>query len=239
MDIVKVLLVAGGAAIVWHGFEEHKVSRGTTAEAIDVKLADIEAGKISDNNHLKIGKHWALHTETIYSYSQSKYDTGEPGPNTSISYAFYPIISHSHEHLKEVYAYWAKKEADPNFQGAAPTVRSFSVLVKTNRFDKLRDLPTDDKEVDSIKGLVVNRIRTLDDDEKKLISQSFPSVNLDKVLILDDGREPSSATASWAFMIGGVLLVLTGIGLTLYGWINGSDDEPIAGTENAAPRNST
>lgn len=58
---IKLAMIVGGGFIAFMGYEQFKVSSGTTAEPVSVSLADLEAGKIPDNAHLNIGEHIALH----------------------------------------------------------------------------------------------------------------------------------------------------------------------------------
>ena len=62
---------------------------------------------------------------------------------------------------------------------------NFAVQVKTNNFSTVGSIPNDIAEIASIKGLVINRISSLDSEEKSLVNQSFPGADLDKVLILE------------------------------------------------------
>ena len=73
-----------------------------------------------------------------------------------------------------------------------PVIDTFAVLVKTEKFDTVGDLPETFDRASSIEGLIINEIDSLDDDEEKLIQQSFPSLDLDEVLILEEDRKPAS-----------------------------------------------
>lgn len=217
MFYVKLFAIVGGGVLCVIGFQEWRVSRGTSSKPVDVKLADLESGKPASNNYVKIGEHHAVYYETVYSCRQSKYATGEPSPDTSVSYSYHPVISASHPFVKKLgaleqkYGRLDKVPATEKF----PTIDSFCVLIKTKKYDKIRDLPTGFKRVQSIQGMIINDIESLDKEEEKLIKQSFPNLDVDKVLILEENREPSSALKSWGMMIGGVLLSLGGIAFAI------------------------
>ncbi len=68
-------------------------------------------------------------------------------------------------------------------------------------------------QVDRLPGMVINRIASLGSEEKKFLHESYPGVDFDKCLIIEEGRKPSSADAITAYNGGGVLLLLGGIGL--------------------------
>jgi len=99
-----------------------------------------------------------------------------------------------------------------------PEVDTFRVLVKTKRFKTESSIPNGISSDDSLKGLVINLIRSMDAEEKKLIKQSFPKVNIDDVIILEDGREPASMMVSLGMIGGGILLALAGLAWMLSGF---------------------
>ena len=196
---IKLAMIIGGGFLAFMGYEQFKVSSGTTVEPVSVSLADLEAGKIPDNTHLNIGEHIALHGAAVYEYEQAEHQSGDPGPNAKVNHCYYPIFSTEH----------------PLFAAEEETAGDddFAVLVKTQVFKTVGSIPDDFATVGSVKGLVINSIASLDAEETNLVKQSFPGVNLDKVLILEQNREPASIAKSGGMMGGGVLLSLVGLGL--------------------------
>ena len=67
-----------------------------------------------------------------------------------------------------------------------------------------------------IQGLVVNRIEELGTEEKNLLRQDYPGMDLDKCLILEEGRQPSGFGAVFLMGGGGLALLLGGGWLLLY-----------------------
>jgi hypothetical protein len=226
---VKIFLVAGGCVLGWMGIQEYRVSSGASAEPQLVELAKLESGSAPQDNHLKLEKHVAVYPAVIYSYSQSKYDKSAPKPTTSVSFAYYPVISTEHPFVGELAVYLARQKAAPKNQpptGPVPMIKKFKVLVKTKRFKTVGDLPQMLKVEESLQGLVINKIKTLDKKEAELIKQSFPTLDLDDILIVEEGRKPSSGLKSWSMIIGGGVLVLAGVGLFLAGVIADRAPQP-------------
>lgn len=225
MHLVKFLMTFGGAVLCWFGIQEYRVSSGTSAEPLEVKLAEIEAGKVPHNNHIQLGRHIAVYAESFYAYSQSKYSNSDPTPETKVNYVYYPVISREHRFVADVAKFALQRGAGGKKAGPVPppTLKDFAVLVKTKRFKTVGDIPDRLDVEDSRQGLIVNKIDSLDSDETKLIKQSFPAIDLDKVLILEDGRTPSSGLMSWGMMIGGALIALGGVGLYLGGLVSGGN----------------
>ena len=50
----KIVMIVGGIALCVYGVKEFIVSRGTSSEAAEVKLADLEAGQAPPNNYVKL-----------------------------------------------------------------------------------------------------------------------------------------------------------------------------------------
>jgi hypothetical protein len=200
---IKLAMIIGGGFIAFMGFEEFKVSSGATAEAETVSLVDLEAGEVPENAHLAIGEHIALYGAAVYEYEQRDGETGEPGPNAKVNHCYFPIFSTEHP----LFAVEEETADDDNF----------AVLVKTNAFSTIGAIPDDFSTVASVKGLVINRIESLDEEETNLVKQSFPDADLDNVLIIEQNREPASVAKSGGMMGGGALLSLVGLGLFFVG----------------------
>ncbi len=199
---IKIAMVVGGAVLAFFGFQEFRVSSGTSSEPLAVNLAQLEAGDVPSNPHLAIGSHYALYGGCIYEFEQSKYGSGQPSPSSKVTMCYYPIVSQEHPLIQAI----ADESEDFDFKNLA-------VVVKTKRYKTFGALPDDlIAQESSVQGLLINRIDSLDAEEKKLLRESFPSVDVDKVMILQEGRKPSSIFLSLGMMLGGMVLSLLGIG---------------------------
>jgi hypothetical protein len=194
---IKLIIAVLGGIIVFWGAQEFRVSQGTSAEPVAADLAALESGQEPPNPHMQLGAHLALYPELVYEVTQSKYASGVPGPTAKVNHCYYPIISPDHPVVRS---------GDPNAR-----LNQFAVLVRSKRFKTIADIPDESRQEASISGLVVNRIQSLDKEERKLILESFPSLDLDKVLLLEDGRRPASLAKSGGMIGGGLLLGLIGV----------------------------
>jgi len=202
-----------GAIIVYFGFQEYKVSRGTTPEPQKVDLAKLEAGEWPENNHILIGEHAAFYDFVVCVCKEGKRSMGDKAP---LEYAYYPIFSLKAPGIANLLALkkrYGSLEKVPE-EELSP-FGDFTVLVKTRRFKTVSHLPkTSIRKEDSVKGLVINRIRKLNPEESDLIRGTFTEIDLDKVLILEHNRRPASPLKSWGLMLlGAVLLVWSLAGL--------------------------
>lgn len=206
---IKLIVAVLGGIIVFWGVQEFRVSQGTSAEPVAADLAALESGREPPNAHLQLGPHLALYPALVYEVTQSKYATGDPGPTAKVNHCYYPIISLNHPVVRS---------EDPNAQ-----LDKFAVLVRSKRFNTIADIPEESRQEASISGLVVNRIQSLDKEERKLILESFPSLDLDKVLLLEDGRRPASLAKSGGMIGGGLLLGLIGVAWMFLGTASTSE----------------
>lgn len=204
MSRIRLALIVIGGMVAFFGLQEFRVSRGTSTEPVSIELAELESGKPLPNNHLQIGPHVALYPATVYMYRQGKYSSAEPTTSTSVNYCFYPIISKEHPVFTAVE------------QGQEPGVTNLAVLVKTKRFPTIGSITSETHEEAGVQGLVINEIDALDNDEKKLIQESFPQVDVDKLWILEQDRKPATLAKSLGMLFGGVVLALGGIGWILF-----------------------
>ncbi len=216
---VKIALLVIGGILAFFGFQEFRLSSGASGEPISADMAAAEAGTEPSNTHVVFGAHSAIYGASIYEYTQSKYDSSEPGPSTKVTHAYYPVISTKHpfnvawDELAEKYGSFDDVPETETF----PDLTTFTVLVKTKRFDTIGSIPDGIIDEQSVQGLLINRISGLDNEEENLIKQSFPQVDVDKVLILEEGRKPSGILKSLGMLLGGLALAVVGVGLFFIG----------------------
>lgn len=98
-----------------------------------------------------------------------------------------------------------------------PDLNSFSVIVKAKHFKTVGSIPDGLKGEDSLEGLVINQVESLDKEEKNLIRSSFPGADLEHVVIIQAGRKPTPLIKSLGMVGGGVLLAVLGIVLFFAG----------------------
>ncbi|MDJ0848593.1 MAG: hypothetical protein QNK04_09465 [Myxococcota bacterium] len=137
-----------------------------------------------------------------------------PAAAGRIRYAYDPVLSGSHPQMGQL----ANLERlygglDQVPEDMLPRPDDFALLVKTFRHKSVGSLPDANwAEGTPVRGLVVNRIYELKDDEEELIRQSFPGVSLERLLVLEEGRTPASERKAFAMMGGGALLAVVGLG---------------------------
>ena len=214
---IKLAMIFVGGILAWVGYNEFRVSDGASADPQPVELAEIEAGLVPDNTHLEIAPHWRMYQGLVFRYEVEVWENQDDvTDDTKIQYSYYPVLSGSHPQMRQI----ANLKRLYNGLGEVPedvlpTPDDFALLVKTTRYKTVASLPEATwAEGESVRGLIVNRIYELKDDELELIRQSFPGVSLDRLLVLEEGRTPATARKAFAMMGGGA-----GVGLLGIGWL--------------------
>lgn len=216
---IKIAVVVVGGIAAFYGIQELRVSHGASTEAVEVDLATLEAGDALPDSHIRLGPHIALYPMCYYEYRKGKHEHGEPGPGTSLTCTYYPVISNEHSFLQAFQA-WNESLESADDQSAIqppPAIGQFAVLVKSDEFSILGEIPDDFGSVPSVQGLVINTIESLDDEETNLLRQNFPGLDVEQVLILEKDRQPAGLGKSLGAIVGGGVISLAGVAWMLAG----------------------
>jgi hypothetical protein len=215
--VVGCFLFISGMIAFAIGMAEKSAAAGASMESVDVDLAKLEAGAMPPDNHLKIGPHYACYRDMVYQYSVTR--GSKPTERTPVSFAYYPIISSAHPWAKQTEPLIKKYGGLERVPKAElPPTSSFVVLVKTNQFNTIGDLPTQPVQYrDSLQGLVINHVDSLTNDEKKKIQEEIPNVDFNKILIVEADRKPMSRSSTWFLVGGGLCMAILSLPLNLGG----------------------
>jgi hypothetical protein len=210
---IKLAVLLLGGALAFYGYQEHGLATKATQEPIAVDLAELETGARPPSLHVEIGPHWKLWDGLIYSYTTRDEEPSEPGPATELDFVYYPLVSEQHPFMVKwqgLLATYGSFDAVPGEE--REPLPQVAMLVRSERFARLGDVPTETWEHgDRLHGLLVNDVRSLGPDARQLLRQSFATLDFDRVLILEEGRRPSSPAATLGMMGGGGILSLLGL----------------------------
>ena len=208
---IIIIVIVLGCVVIYFGIQEYLVSAGTTVDPQTYDLYSLETNTPFKNNHAMINNFWALYPAAIYQYQTSEYDNSEPTDATKVDFTYYPVISEDHEFITTLWDQidkYGDVEDIPDEE--FPSINDFRVLVKTERFATVGDIPMDfTYEDNGLSGLFINKIKKLKSDEIKLLQESFPDMNFGNVLILEEGRKPQPVMIAYGIILGGVLLVIS------------------------------
>jgi len=206
---IKLAGIALGAFLAFWGFNENKLNSNMTSEPEKVTMAELEKGGYSGSNYVEISDFYNLNFQLVYSAKVGKYDK-DVKEDSTVEYCYIPIISKENPFVEKVDSYLAQVEAGGEAAQniPEPSLDSYSVLVKTDRYKKVGDLPYGFDEGAALQGVFINKITSLADDEKDLLLEGASGIDLENILILEEGRTPSSATKAYGAMAGGVVIAL-------------------------------
>ncbi len=212
---VVIALIALGGVLSFIGYQEYKVSEGTSKDPVPVSIVKLEYGIDLPNNHIEVGEHAAIYDALIYEYEERFSDPTGDDPGTKVNFVYYPIVSQSHP-LAEKLEAMSKRNPDSisDAEYEALGKEKFKVLVRSGRYKKVGELPKGGvQRLDKVKGMVVNQISSVGWEEQRLLRQAFPEINFKDILILQEGRKPAGPITSFGMMGGGGALMLVGVGL--------------------------
>ncbi|GEM_PF-6870720 len=189
----KLIAIIALAVLAYNGYDG---LRGST-DLMEYSAKDVESSGIGDNRFIKINDGYTT-GEFVYNYSK-----GSPQKATSV---IFPLIS------DEILTQYINGKSDITIK----------VLIKrsTSRFssDCVRDtscindiLQKQENSGFSIQGVTQIGLNDVDDETKRLLSQS--GFNIDsKVVFLEEDAEPKSSTKSILMLIGGILGIIIVVG---------------------------
>jgi hypothetical protein len=199
-----ICVIVIGVCVGFVGYKEYRVSEGTTAEPLEVNLQYLEDGNEIENNHVLVGPHFADLFGIVYEWE---------GTEENINYMYYPIVSEKNSYVKQLVGlkkhYGSMNDIPDELW---PTADNVVVLVKTRRYKKISEVPAELLAEEKVQGMVVNKIESLDHEEKELVRQCLPDADINKLLILEESRKPSSIFLSIGLIAGGALTGLVGLG---------------------------
>jgi hypothetical protein len=103
---IVLALIGLGGVLSFLGYQEYKVSEGTSKDPVPVSIVKLEYGVDLPNNHIEVGEHAAIYDALIYEYEQHFSDPTGDDPDTKVNVVYYPIVSQSHP-LAEKLEKWA------------------------------------------------------------------------------------------------------------------------------------
>jgi len=207
VSLLTIALLVGAIGLFVGGLRAYRIGVGSSSVATKMELADLEKSPNLTNNHLELGPHVRLFDGAVYEYETVS--GAKPDRKTKVTRCYYPIVSQSHPFRaawQKLIRKYGKAENVP--ANAYPAIQEFSVLVKTFKFKTIGAIPSEPQDSRAIKGLVVNAGESLGSQEKELIRESYPHVDFDKVLILQEGATPTPVSTAIAMMAGGGVCAL-------------------------------
>lgn len=201
--------LGGGIALIHSGWNDLVLRHGTSASPVEVSIEQVEAGHLPDSPFWRIGEHVAVTSVGVFQYSRHRGEKAEPTAKSAVQFYYYPIISTRHPILAGASSLRDQSVSlERAAMTAAPAFEDFTVLVKTHRFATVGALPTRATKEAKIQGMAINRVARLSDKERKEFATLFPHLDLDKLVIFEEGRSPAAGSRPYAAIVAGCAVCL-------------------------------
>lgn len=212
---ILIAMIIGGGFMVYFGFQEMSLASKTESTPQVISCQDLSEAGPGDNANVEMSEFMLCTMSFVYEAIGSS--------DTAYKTVWVPAVPLNGEYHQQLLS---MLDDEGNLVGEPPMPKDLGVLVKTSKASNENAL-YDLADQETLSGLVINEIASLGSEEKKILKDSYPGVNFDKVWILEHGRQPAGAGKTYGLMGGGLLLIVIGLGLGassmgLFG--RGSDD---------------
>jgi hypothetical protein len=205
---VAVALVIVSIGLISTGIKTTKLQKDVTETPVNISLEELEAGTNPTSAYITINEHIAFFWNTVY-YGSKLSD--------NIDYIIYPAVSNIDDYRNAWTALAEKYSEDEEVpENEIPKLENIKVFIKTSQYKTTNDIPTDNCEMDSATGLIVNKLDKLDNDVKELIMQSSPDTDFENIIILDIDKTPSDLKMGSLGLIGGIALLIIGLAAAIF-----------------------
>jgi hypothetical protein len=203
-------LVIGGGVLLYFGVQEFRLSSATKAEPQAITCAELAANGPGENAHVVMGDFLLCSFAFVYEEKNNKW--------SKVWVPAVPLGGEFHRQLLSMV------DAEGNLTGEPTLPTDVKVIVKTSDVSNGDELGSMG-EKDTLQGVVINNIESLGSEEKKILKESYPTVNFDECWILEVGRKPATMAKIAGLCGGGLALALSGIVLALRGRSQGAPSE--------------
>lgn len=182
------------AGIGFYGFQELRLGGVAKQEAQRISCADLAEKGPGDNAHIVLTDCVLLSHDYVYEERRGKWTT-----------VFIPAIP-----IAELTTW---QQAEDGSLHVPKNIR-FRVIVKSSEVTSEAEADRFGQQ-ETVKGVVINEISSLDSETKKLLAESYPGTDLDSCWILEHDRNLPSAGVAMGAIAGGGLLLLFSLWLGL------------------------
>ena len=181
MSLIELVIVVG-IALLFVGIMELRLSAKALPEPQTISYQQLASQGYGRNAHIRLTNFVPVTDWLIYCSQSDEAD----GP---WSYVYFPAIADDNPWGDEVI------EALLADRKVTTMPRDIHVLLKVMSVKDAEDLNTKlaacmDQPDHAIQGTIINEIHSVKKKEKALLQQSYPGIDVEKVLILEVGRTP-------------------------------------------------
>lgn len=186
MRRLRLVMLLGGLALAFYGFQEFRLSGTAKAEPQEITCDELARNGYGDNAHVRLGN-WFFAPSTFV-YEKSK-------RSEEWNHVFVPLLPLDGDYAQSL------RELPEGTSPPAP--KRFGVILKSSEVSNNTELNALG-EAETLEGVVINKIDSLDRKTKDLLSRSYPEVDFDACWILEHERKVKGPAI-------GLLIVLAGL----------------------------
>jgi hypothetical protein len=191
-------MLVGGGVLVFFGVQEMRLSKAAKAEPQSITAAELIKSGPGDNAHVVMKDFILCGNAFVYQAKKGG------GAWKNVWVPAVPMGGEYHKKLVEML------KPDGTLNGSLPTPTDIRLIVKSSKVSNEQEMGSL-ADQDTLQGVIVNKIESLGGEQKKILKESYPSINFDNVLILEHARSPATAGKSFGFIGGGALLSCMGV----------------------------
>lgn len=198
---ITLAMVIGGGVLMFFGINEWRLASGASDAPQDITIAQLEAKGYGDNAHVRI-TNCTIAANFVYHFEQVN---GKPKKEGEYTEIFAPLVPIDSEYAKQLQVAIQKGDGSN-----LPPLTKFKVILKSDKVKNDGILQSYFSKRDYT-GMIINKISSLNSEDTKLLKDGYPGVDPSGCLILEEGREPAGGGKIFAFLGGGLALVLVGL----------------------------
>lgn len=194
---LTVVMIVGGVVLAGFGVYEGLLALQSSAQPQFLTCQELIEDGPGGNRHVTMGDYLLCDWAFVYEVNEDV-----PDDWTNIWVPAVPLGGPFHQRLQAIF------QADPNYEGELPTPKDY-LIVSSREIEDERQLIAL-AQADVMQGMVVSGFSSLGSEEKRILTEQFPGIEVDGVQIFQHGRRPFSQALLVAMIGGGLVLVLAG-----------------------------
>lgn len=189
-------MVIGGGFLVFMTVQDWRLKSTAKEKPQFITCADLETKGPGENAHIVLGEFWLCSLSYVYEEKSA-------GNWSKVWVPAVPVDGEYHQQLL------SQLDDQGNVIGDIKLPTNIKVIVTSKDIHNESELTAlTDKQ--TLQGMIVNLVESLGSEEKKILQESYPSVNFDDCYIVEVDRKPASTGRLLATGFGGLALMAAG-----------------------------
>ena len=214
MGRIYLAMIIGGGFLVFYGFQEYRLASAMQNTPQKITCEQLGASGPGKNAYVDLEEFLLCNFSYIYEVDEdNRWRT-----------VYIPAVPLGGEFHQKILEFNERIEAEPEIELSEddlPMPTNIQVIIKSKKVNSDAQVEALANQ-DSIRGVVINKIEKLGEQERNLLASSYPGINFKNVWIIEERREPSNRSRGAGISLAGLVLLFFGGYLVLN--TGGSDD---------------